>query len=400
MEPSFYQDRLYLNDGSGGFQAAPSDALPAITSSGGAVAPHDVDGDGDTDLFVGGRVAVGAYPEAPRSYLLANDGTGRFTDMTARASAGLTGGGLERPGMVTAAVWADVAGDGAAELILAGEWMPVRVFARQANGTFTEISDALGLSETGGWWEALLASDIDGDGDVDVVAGNWGENGPMGASREAPARVYAADGDGDGQVDPLMSHVLDGTEYPVPMRDALLNQVPSLAPRFPDYTSYAKATMGDVLEALGATSDILHLSAHTFASSVFINEGGRLVQKVLPHEAQFAPIRAWAPFDVDGDGQTELLAAGNDYTVWTQWGRQDAGKGVALQRQSDTASVDLWDAMPVDKTGAWGAGDVRQIATVETRDGSLLIVARNNGLLRAWGRRTASGESHHASHNL
>ena len=150
MEPSFYQDRLYLNDGSGGFQAAPSDALPAITSSGGAVAPHDVDGDGDTDLFVGGRVAVGAYPEAPRSYLLANDGTGRFTDMTARASAGLTGGGLERPGMVTAAVWADVAGDGAAELILAGEWMPVRVFARQANGTFTEISDALGLSDTGG----------------------------------------------------------------------------------------------------------------------------------------------------------------------------------------------------------------------------------------------------------
>jgi hypothetical protein len=396
LEPTFYQDRLYINDRAGGFRAAPSDALPPITSSGATVAPHDVDGDGDTDLFVGGRVVPGAYPETPRSYLLQNDGTGRFTDVTAAASEQLSGEGLERPGMVTAAVWADLTGDGRSELILAGEWMAVRVFTRGEGGAFAEVSEEVGLAETGGWWESLLATDVDGDGDVDVVAGNRGENGQIDAAPDAPARAYAADFDGDGQVDPLMSHMLNGTEYPIPMRDALLNQVPSLALHYPDYTSYAGATMGDVLEALGATSSILRLEAHTFASSVFINEGGRLRRHALPALAQLAPVRGWAQADIDGDGQEELLGAGNDYTMRTQWGRQDAGKGVVLRPvpragregaagagSEDGVSL-RWTALPIAETGAWGSGDVRSVARVETDRGPLIIVGVNDGPLRVW----------------
>jgi hypothetical protein len=325
----------------------------------------------------------GAYPEAPRSYLLENDGTGRFTDITATASEALV-----EPGMVTAAVWADLTGDGRSELILAGEWMAVRVFTRGEGGAFAEVSEEVGLAETGGWWESLLATDVDGDGDVDVVAGNRGENGQIDASPDAPARVYAADFDEDGQVDPLMSHVLDGTEYPVYWRDALVEQIPPLGEAFPTYESYARATMDDVLTALNL-EDVRVLEAHTFASSVFINDSGELKRQALPVEAQLAPVREWTQADVDGDGRAELLGAGNDYTMRTQWGRQDAGKGVVLQhrvvqRRSDGKAAPRWTAMPIAVTGAWGAGDVRSVAQVETDRGLLVLAAANNSTVGAW----------------
>jgi hypothetical protein len=208
--------------------------------------------------------------------------------------------------------------------------------------------------------------------------------------------VYAADADGDGQVDPLMSHVLDGTEYPIPMRDVLLNQLPSLAPRFPDYTTYAEATMGDVLEAVGTTSDLLRLEARTFASTAFINEDGQMQRQALPAMAQIAPTRAWARFDVDGDGHPELLAAGNDYTMQMPWGRQDAGKGTVLRRADGNGRAE-WTALPVDKTGVWAAGDVRQIATIETPSGPIIVVASNDGPLRVWGKRPERTASPRAS---
>jgi len=215
------------------------------------------------------------------------------------------------------------------------------------------------------------------------------------ASAAGPVRVYAADFDGDGATDPLMSHVLDGTEYPIPMRDVLLNQIPSLALRFPDYSSYAEATMGDVLEALGTTSNVQRLGARTFASTALINEDGQMRSQALPAMAQVAPIRAWAWFDVDGDGRPELLGAGNDYTMQMPWGRQDAGKGMVLRRAEGAA----WETVPVDEAGAWGAGDVRQIATVETSDGPLLVVALNDGPVRVWERRPISDTLQRASRN-
>ncbi len=384
VNPAAYQDRLYLNEGDGAFRVASANALPVITSSGAVVAPHDMDGDGDTDLFIGGRVVPNGYPQAPRSYLLENDGTGRFTDVTAAAAEGLV-----RPGMVTTAIWTDLLGDGRSELVLAGEWMPVRVFAAEpppadsADVRFTEISNPLGLSGTSGWWEALHAIDLDGDGDRDLLGGNAGSNGQVKPQPGAPVRIYAADFDRDGQIDPLMSRVLNGTEYPIPMRDALLNQISSLAPRFPDYSSYAEATMGDVLEAVGATNDALRFDARTFSTSVFINEGGRFVQQSLPEIVQVAPVRNWMPLDLDDDGRLEVLAAGNDYTMQMPWGRQDAGKGIVLRTQGTNASI-RWQAIPVDETGAWGAGDVRAATTVQTATGPLVVVALNNGPLRVW----------------
>jgi hypothetical protein len=186
------------------------------------------------------------------------------------------------------------------------------------------------------------------------------------------------------------------------MRDALLNQIPSLALRFPDYNSYAEATMGDLLEALGTTSNIQRLDARTFSSTVFINENGEMQPQALPPMAQSAPIRAWARFDVDGDGRPEHLAAGNDYTMQMPWGRQDAGKGLVLRRTGSAAEAvagGAWETMPVDMTGAWGAGDVRQVATVETPDGLLLIVALNDGPLRVWERRPTGDVLQRASRN-
>jgi hypothetical protein len=221
------------------------------------------------------------------------------------------------------------------------------------------------------------------------VGGNWGENAQVEASPEGPVRVYASDADGDGQVDPLMSHVLDGTEYPVYWRDALVEHIPSLEEAFPTYESFARATMSDVLAAL-ELENRQPLEAHTLASSMFINEGGRLERRALLHAAQLAPVRGWAEADIDGDGYAELLGAGNDYTVRPQWGRQDAGKGLVLHRTGSAAeavAAGAWETMPVEMTGAWGAGDARAIATVQTAGGPLVVIARNNNTLRVWGAR-------------
>ncbi|MEM1095583.1 MAG: VCBS repeat-containing protein, partial [Bacteroidota bacterium] len=194
-----YQDRLYLNSGFGGFTRAP-DALPELRTSGAVVAGHDWDGDGDTDLFVGGHVQPGRYPLPERSYLLENVG-GTFADATERVAPDLMA-----PGLVGDALWADLDGDSSAELVVAGEWMPIRVFQPTDGGSFAEVTSAFGFDGTTGWWRSLLAHDLDGDGDLDLLAGNRGLNTQM----PAPATLHAADFDANGQMESVMSYVWHG----------------------------------------------------------------------------------------------------------------------------------------------------------------------------------------------
>ncbi len=362
-EDAAYQDRLYLNGGFGAFTHAP-EALPPITASGGAVAAHDVDGDGDLDLFVGGRVLPGRYPMPPRSYLLENTG-GRFVDATPEP--------LRHPGLVTSVVWADLDGDATAELILAGEWMPIRVF-RYDDGAFTEHTAAAGLSDTGGWWSALAALDLDADGDLDLVAGNRGLNGVLRATPDQPARIHAADFDRNGSVDAVISHVVHGLRYPVASRDELLAQQPRLAIRFPTYAAYADATLDDLLTP-EERARALVLEAHTFASVVLENRGNATFQvHPLPVEAQLAPVRAILPGDLDGDRLPELLLAGNDFTVRPQWGRQQSGRGVLLRNRGGLDFA----PMPPEQSGLWLPGDVRRVAAARTPAGPLLLAAYND----------------------
>ena len=367
-----YQDRLYRNTGFGTFEADTS-ALPPIRSSGGAIAAADMDGDGDLDLFRGGRVVPGRYPTAPRSFLLRNTG-GRFEDVTPAA--------LREPGMVAAALWADLDGDRAPELVLAGEWMPIRIFARR-DGQFVETSRAWGLEGTSGWWNALRAADLDGDGDLDLVAGNRGLNAQMQASAQKPATVAAADFDGNGSLDALVSYYNGDTSYPLAGRDELLSQINALKRRFTTYDAYADATLETIFTP-EQRRDALVLGATTFASAIFENVGGKggtFRQMPLPAGAQVSPARALLVHDFDRDGTIDVLLAGNDFAARAQEGRADAGFGLFLRGLGGMR----FSALPARQSGFYAPGDVRRMALVTTARGSVVVVARNDGTLSTFG---------------
>ena len=364
---SVYQDRLYVNAGDGVYAHAPQ-ALPALHSSGGTAAAHDFDRDGDLDLFVGGRALPGRYPLAPQSYLLENTG-GTFVDVTPEA--------LRAPGMVTDALWMDMDGDMRAELVLAGEWMPIRAF--RYTGEWAEIpAAASGFVDTAGWWNTLRAHDLDGDGDVDLVAGNRGLNAQMQAGPGKPAAVYSADFGADGRSEFVMGYYFGEQRHPVPWRDELLEKIPLPARQFPDYASYARATLDDVFSEV---EPVVRLEASRFASSVFENTGeGRFRIRELPVEAQFAPVHAILFEDADGDGQTDILLAGNAFEVRVQWGRYNGGRGLLLLNRGGMT----WESVSASRSGFLTPGVVRGMVRVVTAGGPLMVVAQNDAALKAF----------------
>ncbi|GAA4464086.1 VCBS repeat-containing protein [Nibrella saemangeumensis] len=370
-----YQDRLYLNAGKGAeglptYEIAFS-AVPATRSSGSCVTAADFDGDGDVDLFRGGRIIPGQYPKPADSYLLRND-KGVFTDVTNQVAPG-----LRQAGMVTAAVWTDVNKDRKPDLMLVGEWMAPTLFTntgdRLAGGT------PKGLEETAGWWCSLLAKDMDGDGDVDFIAGNLGLNCKFRASAEEPVRVYAGDFDHNGRLDPILTYYLNHQQVPVAQRDVMTSQIPSIKKRFPTYHDYASHPFEEMFtnEELAG---VYVREAQQMASCYIENRGkaGFVVHR-LPIEAQMAPIYGIQASDFTGDGKTDLLLAGNFYGSETIGGQQDAGKGLLL------AGNGRGNFRPILNAGLNLDKDAKAVASLRRPNGSLWwLVTNNNGPLQVW----------------
>ncbi|MGH7475845.1 MAG: VCBS repeat-containing protein [Longimicrobiales bacterium] len=366
------RDRLYLNDGRGGFDRA-EDALPDFFENGGVVAAADFDDDGDVDLFVGGRVVARSYGATPRSHLLRNDGAARFMDATAELAPELASAG-----MVTSAVWTDYDRDGRLDLIVAGEWLPVRVF-RQEGGRFVERTAAAGLSDTNGWWHSVVAADLNGDGYEDLVLGNLGLNSYIHASRDQPARLYAGDFSRNGTWQAILTFYKDDVSYPLAGRDELMRALPSLQDRYPSYADFGASRIEDVIPAAELRRAQV-LEAYLFASSVALNRGdGSFDVTPLPTEAQFAPIYASLVDDFDGDGRVDLLVAGNFDGATPARGRYDASYGLLLRGKGDGRF------QPVDmmESGVVIEGDVRALVPLRSADGTrLIVVARNDDSLR------------------
>ncbi len=222
------QDRLYLNNGSGRFSKA-TDALPQMLNSKSCVRAADIDKDGDIDLFVGGRLIPGEYPKPPESYILVNDGSGHFKNMTKSIIPDLSTGG-----MITDAAWVDLNKDSWPDLITVGEFMPVRVFLndkgkklKEATGSWFDVSE-------GGFWNKIAAADFDNDGNIDIIAGNFGTNSQLKSSIDEPVRLTFKDFDNNGSVDPILTYYIQNQSYPFASRNEIVESDQQLADKVPD----------------------------------------------------------------------------------------------------------------------------------------------------------------------
>ena len=369
-----YQDRILVNTGRG--ELVPDTSiLPRMLTSTAAVAVADMDGDGYLDIFVGGRVSPGRFPESPASYLLRNTGGGSFEEVTAQWCPGLLA-----PGMVTSAVWTDVNNDQRPDLMLAGELMPVRLF-RNTGTRLIEISEEAGLSQTAGFWNSITPADLDNDGDTDYLLGNIGDNTWFEASAADPLYLHYGDFDSNGSVDPIFSIREASGYYPLAALDVLARQLPQIRKHFLKYDQYARATTDAVLDALGAKNTAT-LKAELTQTAVLENLGGETFKiHPLPRMVQTAPVKGCVTEDVNGDGWTDLILSGNEYNTEVVQGIQAASRGWVLLNQGNFTFRPL---LP-EQSGLGTMGDMRAMVKLALgEDQWLLLLAKNQGLLDAF----------------
>jgi hypothetical protein len=344
------QPRLYLNDGKGHFTKA-ENALPDLPLNAGCVRAADVDGDGDLDLFIGGRVTPGKYPFSPGGRLLINDGKGHFTDATAQLAPGLA-----NLGMITDAAWVDLDKDHHPDLVVVGEWMPIKVFLNK-NGHLEDASDRYIHFPSTGWWNRIAVADLDGDGNPDLVLGNQGLNNQFKASAQQPLNLYAKDFDHNGTIESIFCYYIQGVSYPAVSRDDLISALPVLQKKFPDYKSYADATIHDIFSE-EELKDAGPLKTETLASVWLQNKGDSgFVQRSLPLEAQYGPVYAISTADINGDGHPDLILAGGNQWTRIRFGRYSANHGILLLNDGHGN----FHYVPQDQSGLRLRGDVHDV---------------------------------------
>jgi len=365
---SLLNDRLYLNDGNGMFKKD-TKALPKIYESSQCVKASDVDNDGDQDLFVGVRLIPGKYTFPATSYILLND-KGVFTKASLDQAPD-----LQDIGMVTDAVFTDIDNDKDEDLMIVGEWMEVTVLTNN-NGSFEDNSEKLGLKNARGIWWSITASDLDNDGDDDYIIGNLGKNNKFKASKEHPFKVYANDFDNNGTNDIVLAKFYKDDYVPLRGRECTSQQMPYVAEKFKDYHSFASSKLAEILPDDKVKEAVVY-EIEDFSSMILINDNGTLTKKILPNEAQIAPIKSVLVLDINKDGHNDILTVGNHYGVEVETPRYDAGFGTVLLGDG---SNNFKSVLP-RQSGFYVPNDSRDIKLVKQKNNNLIIATNNDSPL-------------------
>ena len=357
--------RVFLNDGKANLSEL-GNAFGKLYLTASVIIPYDFTGDGNIDLFVGGRAVPWEYGEVPNSYLLANDGKGHFTDVTSTYAASLS-----KIGLVTNANWVDMDKDGRNDLILSLEWGGIVAFMNKGK-SFQQKS----ISDKKGWWQFLTPCDIDGDGDMDLLAGNLGWNSRLKASPEKPVRLYYHDFDGNGKNEQILTYYIGDRELPFANKEELQKQLPGLKKQFLYAEDFAKADLSTLLGAENLKKASV-LSADYFSSAILINKGDmKFDVQALPWQSQLSIYKDAVVSDVNADGKPDFILAGNFYESNIQMGRYDADYGTVLINKGNGQFI------PETVQGPLLRSQYRHIQPITIGQQKAFVWAANNDSLR------------------
>lgn len=368
-ESEYLQDRLYINDGKGNFQRDEA-ALPEMRTSGSRVYQADFDKDGKKDLLVLGRLIPGNYPLPAKSYILKNigeNGKAKYRDITKNIAPE-----FQSLGMATSAEIIDFDKDGWEDIVVVGEWMPIRVFKNSEKG-FTEVTAEMGLADTAGWWWSIKSGDFDNDGDQDFLVGNLGKNYKYKANEEETFDIYFNDFDANNKQDIVLSYYNDGEKFPLRGRECSSQQIPGIKSKFPDYQSFSTATLEDVYTK-EELENSLHYQVKSFASVYLENRDGKFMQHELPSGAQISSINQILIDDYDEDGNLDALVAGNLFWSEVETTRNDAGYGLFLK--GDGAGN--FKEISASESGFFVPGDVKDLLRINTTDKEMILAVKND----------------------
>ncbi|GAB3508854.1 VCBS repeat-containing protein [Emticicia fontis] len=357
-------DYLYINDGKGNFS---SGILPPLYENNSCVIAGDFDKDGDEDLFIGSRMINAQYGRNPKSYILRNDGKGKFTAES-----------LGELGMLTDASWADIDKDGWPDLVLAGDWMPVTILKNQQG----KISiKPMPIPDSAGWWNTIKVADIDNDGDEDLIVGNLGLNSKLVASKDQPAMLCVNDFDKNGLVEQLICVYNNGKLVPLMQKPDLQKVIPSIKERFVYHKDYANKSVDEIFTS-AQKEGMIEKSVVNPQTSFFINDGkGNFSIIPLPIEVQFSPIYGIETCDYDHDNKMDIILAGNFFDVLPEIGRYDSNHGLVLHGKGQGK----FEVLKSGNTGFFSTGQVRRMKIVKGAKKNMLILAKNNDKVQVIG---------------
>jgi len=365
-------DRLYFNNGHGKFSKSQQMLPVPKYESSSCVQPADFDNDGDIDLFVGIRLHPFLYGIPVNGYLLENDGAGTFSNVSATRAPD-----LKDIGMITDMTWVDIDNDADLDMVIVGDWMPVKLFIND-QGNFTDKSEQFGLSDTEGWWNVVVAKDLNADGNLDLVLGNHGLNSRFKASVNKPVTMYVNDFDLNGKVEQIICAFNGENSYPVVLKDDIIKQIPKLETKYNRYSDYKEQTIEDIFSE-EVLQRAIKLNAKILESCVFLNSGsGGFNMEPLPIEAQLAPVYAIFADNLDNDDVCDIIIGGNQYRAKPETGIYASGYGLLLHGKNDG----LFTPVSPLKSGLSVKGEIRDFKILNINKNRIIVIGRNNDKLQ------------------